>query len=248
MKTQKQLIPFFLLCGYLTLTCQTTYQVKDSTYIFWQEGTKINYKDYKGLSFPNRIPVIAEIGIWTVLDLPEKAEYNSNPVHFYIAPLFDRNMSHADSNDLSLLAVNNIYFDISELCARYARKKMTAVLLDTLGSSYLIASSAFKSIIKEMHEKRLRMNRQFYTDYFRLKNRKAINTWRARLNDELKITSNWATQPKDCYRFISRTPLEKGYVEDLSCNLRVLRDKYEQALAPDTWHAGFNQISRFRVK
>ena len=246
MQTKRQLLHILIFVGILKLAGQTAIQVNDSTYLFWRDGITIKYEDYKGPSFPNTIPVIAEIAIWTALDIPDSAESHYLPVRFYIAPVFDRGNSHADTNDQALIDVNNIYFNISELCARTARKKMSSVL-DSLKLSTDVSTS-FKTMVKEMHEQRLRLNRKFYREYFRNKNPNAINIWNSQTNYELKMLSKWATTSIDIQRFINAAPLESSYKEDLSCNPKLLQAKYEQTLPPDTWHAGYNQISRFGVK
>lgn len=238
-------IAFFLVLHSCIVLGQSNYKTTDSVYLFWQEGVRIKYQDYKGPSFPNNIPVVAEVAIWTALDLPAKrVQTTENSMHFYIAALADRYRSHADLNDSAVIAIDNLYFDVAEICARDARKKISA-LPDSLKNSPEI-SAVFKTIVKEMHEKRLRMNRKFYREYYREKNKAALFKWRAELDAELKNTAEWATKPIDCHRFIIGVPLEKYYLEDLNSNPRVLLDRYEQVLAPDTWHAGFNQVSRLR--
>jgi hypothetical protein len=247
MQTKKSQILYILIFfGILRVAGQTAIQIKDSTYIFWSDGIEIKYEDYKGPTFPNTIPVIAEIAIWTALDIPDSDESPFLPILFYIAPVFDRSTSHADTNDQALIDVNNIYFNISEICARTARKKMSTAL-DTLKLNADVSTS-FKTIVKEMHEQRLRLNRKFHREYFRDKNPNAINIWNTQTNDELKMLFNWATTSTDIQRFMYAVPLEKSYKEDLSCNPKLLHDKYEQTLSPNTWHAGFNQISRFGIK
>lgn len=126
MKAFKQILILLTFSCCNLVFSQSSEQLKDSSYIFWQEGIRLGYNDYKGPSFPNSISVIAEIGLWTALDLPETTAPNvKDQFRFYIAPVFGKSTSHADSNDAALLEVNNIYFDICECCARTARKKLT---------------------------------------------------------------------------------------------------------------------------
>lgn len=246
MQTKRQILCFILCLGILNLAGQSAIKITDSTHIFWREGVTIKYEDYRGPSFPNTIPVIAEIAIWTALDRPANDQNLFLPVHFYISPVFDRSSSHADTHDPALIAVNNIYFSISELCARKARKKMIAAL-DTLQLSSNV-SAIFKNVVKEMHEQRLLLNRKFHREYFKNKNQDAITQWNSQLNNELKLLSKWSTSFTDIQRFMNSAPLEKSYKEDLSCNPKLLGDKYEQVLSPDSWHAGYNQISRFTLR
>lgn len=246
MRTLKRIFLFLALSCSSSLFSQAHYQINDTAYIFWQEGGRISFNDYKGASFPNNITVVGEFGVWTVLDLPEHPGTGlKKQAQFYIAPVFDKNMSHAASDDSLLIAFNNIYFDICEVCARGARKKMS-VLADSLKTAETF-SGTFKLVVKEMHENRLKMVRKLYRDYFREKKKDALPVWRNRINDELQKTTQWATQPGECYRFIAGKPLSPGYFEDLKSNPVVLRDKYEQILAPCVWHAGFNQISRLKL-
>lgn len=243
---KKLLLIFFLLLACFGSNSQSIKQLEDSTYIFWQPGISIGYKDYKGPSFPNGLIVVPEIAIWSALDLPENVEYKLDRIRFHIAPVFDKYLSHADTNDKQLIGVGSVHFNIAEICARKARTMLVAAL-DTV-SSYTSASSVFKSVIIQMHEERLRMNRKFYWEYFKNKNTQSLIVWTNQLNEELKNTSGSATRVIDHLRFIKMSPLEKGYKEDLSCNPTVIKDKYEQTLTPCTWHAGFNQVSRFSME
>lgn len=188
--------------------------------------------------------VYAELALWTALDLPQNTPALApKQMKAYIAPVCALFRSYADTNDTVGIALDNIYFDILELCARKARVKL-GKLPDSL-MAIADLSKAFRQIVREMHEDRLRMNRKFHREMFRDENPKALETWQKMLSEELSKTAKWCTQPVECYRFLQNTPLEKDYSENLGSNALLLGTT-EQVLPRDTWHAEFCQVSRFR--
>lgn len=223
-----------------SIFCQSDLLNQESVYLFWQNGSRITFNDYK----VQNTGVHAELALWTVLDLPQNiSELRPNLMKFYIAPVCVRQMSRAETNDSILIAVDNIYFDILELSARSARAKLNS-LPDSLMSTTEL-SKKFMFIVQEMHENRLRMNRKFYNEMFRNKKENALKKWQKMLTDDLNFTAKWSTQLVDCQRFLQNIPIESGYQEDVHSNA-ILLDINEQVLSRNIWHAEFCQISRFR--
>lgn len=222
------------------LFCQSDLLNQDSDYLFWQNGSRITFDDYK----VQHTGVHAELALWTVLDLPQNtSEMRPTQMRFYIAPVCARLMSRAETNDSLLIAVDNIYFDILELSARSARAKLYS-LPDSLMSTTEL-SKKFMLIVQEMHENRLRMNRKFYNDMFRNKKENALKNWQKMLTDDLSFTTKWSTPLVDCHRFLQNIPIESGFEEDIHSNAPLL-DINEQVLSRNIWHAEFCQISRFK--
>lgn len=222
------------------LFCQSVILNQGQEYLFWQNGSRITFDDYK----VQHTGVHAELALWTVLDLPQNiSKVRPTQMRFYIAPVCDRLMSRAETNDSLLIAVDNIYFDILELSARSARAKLYS-LPDSLMSTTEL-SKKFMLIVQEMHENRLRMNRKFYNDMLRNKKENALKNWQKMLTDDLSFTKKWSTPLVDCHRFLQKIPIESGFEEDIHSNA-ILLDINEQVLSRNIWHAEFCQISRFK--
>lgn len=238
------LLGFFIAMHSCLLTAQSTYPLTDSCFIFWQKSNRITSADFKIVPSMQSNPVAPSGALWTVLDLPKDSLLAPAMMRCYIAPVFDRTSSFAGADDSALVAASNIYFDICEVVARTARKRINDLPDSVISSTAL--SFTFKTIVHEMHETRLRTYRKFYREMFRLKKEGALLAWRHWLDQELDSTEQWATSPAECFRFISGRPVESGYTEDVRSNAKVVGDRNEQVLAPDYWHAGFYQVSRFR--
>ncbi len=219
---------------------QPVYPTQDSTYIFWQQDVKITSADYKAAPHSATKPAIATVALWTVMDLPK--ETKKKQVKVYLAPVFDRSISSTITNDSVEIAKQNIYLDFCEIWARWAREKFNKVQ-DSIKQPDSL-SLAFSKIVYEMNEHRLRMYRKYHKDVFRENKKDAFVEWRETINKQLEDTKKWATQPEECYRFITNKPIEEGYLEDPKSNPQVLDGIYEHVLQRDTWHWEFPQISR----
>lgn len=227
----------------MTVSAQSGLATRDSVYIFWQPENRLVLGDYK--CSPAYGGVHAEVALWSVLDLPVGTERLSpKQMKVAIAPVCHQRLSYADTADADRLAYGNVLFDILEVSARKARMKLSQLPDSVMSTAAL--SETVKTIVREMHEDRLRTNRKFHKEMFRDKKKDALTNWQQKLKQDLDSTAEWATRPIDCYRFLQNHPLEEGYTEDLNSNAVVLSDHYEKVLGRDTWHAEFCQISRLR--
>jgi hypothetical protein len=198
---------------------QIDYSTRDSIHIFWQPGIKITYSDYKGL--PQKqieelmdkygFSASASVGIWSVLDIPKKKKDRYKKFEkVYFAPAFERTTSYAKTDDTLQISMQNIYLDICEIWARWAREQLTKIQDSTKATGTL--SIMYTTVKQEMNEKRLAMYRSYFKDVFVDKKVGALTNWRNLIDKWLIETKGWATRPEECYRLMTGKPIEEGYI------------------------------------
>lgn len=216
-----RLIPLiiFLSIG-ITSFCQTNYPTEDSTHIFWQPNVKLTFKDYQGKLTPElenlmnkyNFSASASVGIWSVLDIPKKKKDRYRKFEkVYFAPAFHKTTSFAKSDDTSQIEMQNLYFDICEVWARWARKELKT-LLDTSKATGTL-SLWYMTIKQRMNDNRLAMYRAYFQDVFVDKRDGAFVKWRQEIDKSLKEYKMWATTPQECYRLMTQKPIEDGYIK-----------------------------------
>jgi hypothetical protein len=217
----KLTITFILLIVSLNSFAQVNYPTRDSAYIFWQPGVSLTYNDFRGDTIGGKyterykkagLQVDAYIGIWSILDIPKKKKDRGRKLEkVYIAPAFDKTASFAITNDTMQVVMQQVYFDIAETWARWARQKLS-MYQDTMkgyGSLLLM----YSTVIKDTKAGQQQMFSAYAEDVIINKKEGAFEKWRKLVNDQLNETNLWATKPEDCYRFIVRKAIDKDYVE-----------------------------------
>ena len=204
-----------------TLTCigQTNYPTRDSVHIFWQPNLKITHNDYNGQTNPKLLEMMekyqfsasASVGIWSILDIPKKKKDRYKKFEkVYFAPAFERTTSSAKTNDTLQIEMQNIYLDICEVWARWARKELKTLQDTTKATGTL--SIFYMTVKQDMNDHRLAMYRAYFKDVFIDKNDGAFTKWRADIDKQLEETKQWATTPEECYRLMTQKPIEVGYI------------------------------------
>jgi hypothetical protein len=217
----KQLIIIKIL-SLVAFACfgQTNYPTRDSTHIFWQPGLKLAYIDYQGqpvgaveeLMGKYQFSAAASVGIWSVLDIPKNKKDRYKKIEkVYFAPAFDRTSSYAKTNDSLQIEMQNLYLDICEIWARWARKELKT-LQDTIKATGTL-TILYMSVKKGMNDNRIAMFRAYFKDVFIDKNEGAFNRWRQDIDKLLEETKSWATTPEECYRLMTQRPIEAGYMK-----------------------------------
>jgi hypothetical protein len=199
---------------------QTNYPTRDSAHIFWQPDLVLTYKDYQGKPVSEvevmmekyQFSAAASVGIWSILDIPEKKkDRNKKFEKVYFAPAFERTTSYTKSKDSLQIEKQNLYFDICEIWARWARKELKSLQDSTKATGTL--AIMYMTVRKSMNEHRLEMFRVYFKDVFVDKNEGAFTRWRQDIDKLLEETKLWATTPEECYRLMSKKPIEAGYIE-----------------------------------
>lgn len=208
----------FLLTFATTVHAQSNFVTRDSLHIFWQPGTVLALSDFKGSSTGkdketprnSDIKNMAHITIWSILDVPKKKKDRGKKLEkVYIAPAFDIKASYALTNDNAQIAKQQIYFDIAEVWARWARQQFKSYQETIPG--YGIVFSMYSTVIRDMKAQQTKMNDDYTKEMFVDKSPDAFTKWRKMIDDKLEETKAWATTPQECFRFISDKPIEEDY-------------------------------------
>jgi hypothetical protein len=208
---------------YLTATLcigQPSYPTQDSVHIFWQPDVKLTSKDYQGQPTSNIEELMkkydfsasASVGIWSILDIPQRKKDRDRKFEkVYFAPAFEKTTSFTKSDDSLQIEMQNLYFDICEVWARWARKKLKS--LQDSSKSIGTLSIFYMTVKQTMNDNRLMMYRMYFKDVFIDKKDGAFAKWRQEIDKELANTKQWETTPEECYRLISQKPTEDGYIQ-----------------------------------
>lgn len=216
----KALFIVMFFCIYLKGESQNNHTLSDSNHFCWQPGMAITHDDYRGaltqeveqLMTQYDFTASASMGIWSILDIPKKEKDRYKKFEkVYFAPVFERNTSYAQSNDSRQIEMQNLYFDICELSARWARRELNS-LQDSMKATGTL--SIFYSTIKqEMDEMRLEMYRGYFKDVFIDKKEGAYAWWRNLMDKWLEETKEWSTTGEECTRLLSGKPIEEGFIQ-----------------------------------
>jgi len=199
---------------------QSTLPTRDSWHAFWQPGLKLTYRDYKGAATKEVVEMMdkydfnasASVGIWSILDIPKKkADRYKKFEKVYFAPAFEFATSFARTTDSLEIEKQNIYLDICEIAARFARKKLRSIQDSTKATGTL--TIMYMTVKDEMHEMRIKMYNSYFQDVFIDKKPDGFQEWRKFFDNLLSETTQWATTPEECYRLMTQKPIEKGYIE-----------------------------------
>lgn len=215
---QTNITTFLALCS-LMCGAQPIYSTSDSIHIFWQPSTKITKDDYLGqptsqvdkMMDEYGFTASASVGIWSVLDIPKKKRDRIKKFEkVYFAPAFEKTTSYIRTNDSIQIEMQNLYFDICELWARWARKELKT-LQDTTNAAGTL-SIFYMTVKEDMNKNRISMFRAYFKEVFIDKAEGAFEKWRNELDKELERTKMWATTPEECHRLLIQKPIEKGYI------------------------------------
>jgi hypothetical protein len=216
---EKLLLILLILFSYSGIS-QTTYITRDSIHIGWQPNVSLNVNDYKGDKDQKKlekvskfnITALASTGIWSILDIPEKIKNRGKLLEIaYFAPFFETSTSFYLTNDTLQIQKQNMYFDIHEISARWARKQLAAIQdkVKAYGTIHIM----YEKVKQEMEELDHQLCLSYTGDVFINNKDGAFKKWRENINVQLKETEQWATTPKDCHRLLLGKPIEKGYIK-----------------------------------
>lgn len=217
----KLTITFILLIVSLSSFAQVNYPTQDNAHIFWQPGITLTYNDFRGDTVGGKyterykeigLQAQSYIGIWSILDVPKKKKDRGRKLEkVYIAPAFDKTASYVITNDTIQMAIQQVYFDIAETWARWARQQLSKYQDSMKG--YGVSLIMYSTVIKDTKAGHEQMNSAYTKDVIVDKKQGAFEKWRKLVNDQLNETNLWATKPEDCYRFITRKAIDKDYEE-----------------------------------
>ena len=214
------LILFFSCCFCSIIFGQINYPTKDSSHIFWQPNLKITYNDYIGEPTQEIKKIMdeygfsasASVGIWSILDIPKKKKDRYKKMEkVYFAPAFERTTSFTETHDSLEIVMQNTYFDICEIWARWARKELANLQKEMNATGVL--TTFYMTVKDEMNENRIKMYKAYFKDVFADKKENSFGEWRNTIDKLLEETKEWATTPEECFRLMIGKPLEKDYIQ-----------------------------------
>lgn len=217
----KRLFTITMLCLIEAVSFgQTNYPTQDSVHIFWQPDVKLTSKDYQGQPTNNveelmnkyNFSASASVGIWSILDIPKKKKDRLKKFEkVYFAPAFEKTTSFTKSDDSLQIVMQNLYFDICEVWARWARKELKSYQ-DTMKATGTL-SIFYMTVKQKMNDNRLTMYRMYFKDVFIDKKEGAFAKWRQEIDKELADLNQWATAPEECYRLMLQRPIDDEYIQ-----------------------------------
>ncbi|OAQ43534.1 hypothetical protein A5893_17105 [Pedobacter psychrophilus] len=198
---------------------QKSFPTQNSTHIFWQPEVRLTIDEYQGKPIPEIDKLMdkygfsasASVGIWSVIDIPKKkSQRNKLFEKVYFAPAFEKTTSYYTSKDTLQIEMQNYYFDICEIWARWARKELKSYQDST--KSIGIISIFYMTVKNEMNENRIAMFKEYFKQVFIEKKDGAFIKWRSIMEKNLNETKLWATTPEDCYRLMTQLPIDDNYI------------------------------------
>lgn len=198
----------------IKLNAQNVCLTEDENDIYWQPNTQINYSDYQApdnevcLKYNKKygLTMSSSIGFRGVVDVPKKkGKYDK----FYLAPVFCKNCSCILSKDSVNLEVDRLLFDFAELTVRSARRELLGLQKETNADNTY--SMFFTSVKNKWEEKMLSFYGTVIREVLIEKKDSAYINWRSLVDELLEETESYRTKPEDCYRFVAKEPIEKGY-------------------------------------
>lgn len=117
-------------------------------------------------------------------------------------------MSKPDSFELKVWQLS---FDLQELAARVARKKMH-FWDSAMGNSFGTRSIHYLTVVEECHQLGIDLFHSAVRDIFVHRRPGAYEELRSYVDGQLAILKEYSTSDEDCRRFESEKPLIEGYV------------------------------------
>lgn len=211
----KVLTVFLLLLTTIQLNGQTEYSTENSSDIYWQPNTQINFSDYQSQSDSSCIKynkkyglqMSSSIGFRGIVDVLNKKGNHSEI--FYLAPVFCKKCSCILSEDSLNLQVDRLLFDVAELSVRSARRELLAF------QEKMKSDNTYSLVFTTVQNKWEKYMRSTFGTIIREvlieKKEGAYTSWRQTIDDVSLQTKKYATTPKDCYRFVVGKPIDEGY-------------------------------------
>ena len=208
-----------LFCKTFLFGQQESYS-ETKTHLFWHADRSLQYSDFKGsgsrFTKHNQYCkdynwcVMAFLGIYAQLDIPKNEKHRGKMLEIaYFVPVFDKTASYILKKDSAGVKQQQIIYDIYELSARFARKKLQQCR-DSL-TGYGSATLLFKTVEMDATEYRNEMITDYTQALYLYKLEGAYRYWREKIDTILKQTERFATTNDDRKRAMTQKPLSKKY-------------------------------------
>ncbi len=201
----------------LTLFCQKN-SLDKKDWIYWQKDRPLTFQDYNGrvgacgaevIDDSIIIEVSACLGLWSVLDIPKTWKKGVEYEKFYFVPVFNIQKSWAKSKDSIAILKQQVYFDLNELAARWARKELYDLREQSENATGTTAIY-YATIEQKMQEMKKGMYSSYFNAVFRTNSRDSLQSWVDFTTEMLEKTKEYETKEIEFERITSGQS-EKGY-------------------------------------
>jgi hypothetical protein len=210
-----------LIISFLTFVI-TSYSQESSLnrndWIYWQNDKRLTFQDFNGkvgdcgpelIDDSIKIEVSACLGIWSILDVPKSWKKGVDYERFYFVPVFNVKKSWAKSTDSIAILKQQVFFDMTELATRWARKELYTLREETENATGTTAIF-YSTIKKEMQEFKQEMYASYFDAVFRTNSLDSLQSWVDFTAEMLKETKEFETKEIEFERIITGKS-EKGY-------------------------------------
>lgn len=213
---------------------------ESNSHIFWDEKRILLPSDFlgDGSSEPQsrffcdslNICCLASLNIYTALDIPENEKDRGILFeHAYYVPIFDKTTSYIVNNQDPIkinmdIKKQQLVFDIYELSARLARKRMDDFIKSNNGEKiYGLIAIMFNTIREEAEQNREKLINSYTEDIYITKKSNAYITWRKIIDEELETLKDYATTTIDRQRAFTKKPINQNYIIDENPIISLLK-------------------------
>ena len=202
---------------------QETGPYENTTYIVWSADRPLSEQDFLGDStrliqdhpiyLKYDVGVYAAIGMWSVVDVPNKKSIRKGKrqEYIYIVPLVDKSMSVLMHGNVGCIESEQVVFDIYELIARMMRKQLQA-FQDSLDGATGIQAIMYAKVRNKCLELRNSLMGQYAREVYIEKQEGAYDKWRKFIDGQLESLKEYATGEAEWQRFLKGEPILPDYV------------------------------------
>ncbi len=200
------------------------YPTETDTHIFWQPERKLTIQDFQCNAENNPTAVkecdslgycvVGAFGLFHVIDASKKYKPGRYREILYMAPAFQKTESWNLGTESDTLGVQlqQLLYDLYELCARYIRYDIDHVADSIFGKVDNPYTTWFNTVYEDREENFAYMQYICTCDLVKKNSGRGYEEWRSFVDEQLEKMKDYATTPKDCYRFIANKPIEKKMV------------------------------------
>ncbi|MEN0050702.1 MAG: hypothetical protein AAF806_26790 [Bacteroidota bacterium] len=197
---------------------QEKHKLNRDDWIYWQDDKPLTSQDYKGevgdcgtevIDDSVAVEAMACLAIWSVLDVPKNWKKGSKYEKFYFVPVFNTQKSWTKTNDSSAILKQQVFFDMNELSARWARRELYSLRKKT-GNATGTTANFYATVEKQMQELKQQMYTSYFNAVFRTNSLDNLQSWVNFTTEMLEGTEAYKTTEIEFERLFTEKP-EKGY-------------------------------------
>ncbi|WP_416991287.1 hypothetical protein [Alistipes indistinctus] len=203
---------------------QETGPYENTTYIVWSVDRPLSEQDFLGdstrvaseameLFRKFDLGASASIGIWSVVDIPDKKliRRGERQEHIYVVPLFEKTRSFIINDDTLAVKLQQVVFDIYEWTSRFMRKELQS-FQDSMGGATGSQAVVYETIRNNCKKMRDMLVGQYSREVYIEKQEGAYDKWRKFIDGQLESLKEYATGEAEWQRFLKGEPILPDYV------------------------------------